>query len=227
MPAQLPTIIENAFLKPQHTGDGFFWGVRFSLPVPAAKDGFVVQQVLYSKWQKVIGISPAPSQTLENYWEAWPVKKGDSQSRDASTLAQNFAPMQDTLDAHLKAGEPIPPALGMRQHDFFADVNGGLGTEGNILIVATVGFYEEKLPRTFKRRAVTRAGDLLASWTKPSWWVDRGQFRMLKYTWMNVRGAKTVSLKTSKPNLLVQGLNQAPPADTDLREHAQPKSRSR
>jgi hypothetical protein len=129
--------------------------------------------------------------------------------------------MQDTVDAHRKAGQPIPPALGIRQHDFFADTHGGLGTEGNILMVATVGFYEEKLPNTFKRGAVTRAGDLLASWTAPSWWVERGQFRMLKYAWTNVRGAKIVSLKTSKPNALVQGLNKAPPADSDLREHAQ------
>jgi len=99
-PAQNPTI--TTVKGPIDTGcGGFEWNVWFDLPVAAAKDGWVIQEINVSFDVKAADGSVV-NQINSLYWEAWEVKAGQKgtvwqqHKRDDNDDTYNSSSFPDT-----------------------------------------------------------------------------------------------------------------------------------
>lgn len=139
--------------------------VEFVLPEPAGADGWIVQQVDHSydirmpdgsiASRKIQGARPT-------YWEAWPVKEGETKTSNRGD----------------------PTAEGYTYDDSF-DQPDRKGTKGSFKVHAVVKFYElPALPWVFiKQNPATRAEDLPSSAIKPYFWDGSGTIRDFEANW--------------------------------------------
>jgi murein DD-endopeptidase MepM/ murein hydrolase activator NlpD len=151
---------------PKDLGSGAVeWFVEFELPEPAGADGWIVQRVLRSYdirnadgsvWDATLQ-GPKPE-----YWEAWPVKKGQVKT----------------------ATRTDPTAQGVTYDDEF-DQPKRPGTRGVFSVHTIVKFYElDALPTTFKtQNPATRAEDLPSTTFRPGFWNGSGTVRDFKAAW--------------------------------------------
>ena len=156
-PSQDPTI--DTISGPQDLNcGGYTWQSWWELPQPAGNDGWVIQEVLYTKHVEDASGATIEEETV-HYWEAWPVDKGKtiSQYQDTGAL----------------------PA--------YDDWYGGSprnNTKGTIVMTGTAKFYEGTLPPDFvPNNPDTYAFDLPATTTEPDFWDGTGTTHNILATW--------------------------------------------
>jgi LysM repeat protein len=151
---------------PKDLGSGAVqWFVEFELPEAAGADGWIVQQIGRSyDIKKADGTvwDPSLQGVKPDYWEAWPVKKG--QVKTANRM------------------DPTPE--GVTYDDCFGQPDRS-GTRGVVAVHAIVKFYElAALPNTFKaQNPATVALSLPSTTFKPGFWNGSGTVRDFKVTW--------------------------------------------
>jgi hypothetical protein len=203
-PAQIPKIDNSFQFGPKRVTGAYVWGIRFTLPRRAARDGFIIQEIharedgTNSAGQRVEGFA--------HYWEAWPIAKGDRTITVASgrqTLAQFLA--SQGLSA--PAGADFHTAV---NDIFFRSFP--LGNVGWKVVRAVAGFYHEALPADFTaNNAATGAGPLLSTIVPPPFWQNFGLSRVLwfEFDYSTSRAAASAQLQTSvdEPGVLMPGTN--------------------
>jgi hypothetical protein len=188
--AQIPTIEPHQF-GPRRVRGAYVWGVQFRLPVPAARDGFIIQEVV----QTEDGADASGRRTRfdAHYYEAWPVSLGKvspTGSGAQQTIAQ-FMISQGLTTVPSGAEYQLP-----RNDIFFRTF-----PQGNVgwrIVRALAGFYEEPLPPDFIVGGVPSAGALPATLARPSFFEDRGLSRLLwfEYDYSVDRAASNATLRT-------------------------------
>jgi len=143
---------------------GVTWMVEFELPKKAENDGWIIQRVdrRYdirnadgTVWKPTLN---APKTT---YWEAWPVKKGDTKTSTRYDATADGKTYDDVFDQPIRTG-----------------------TKGEFQVTALVRFYEVTLPADFiKQNPNTRAEDLRSTTTRPSFWDATGTTHNLTISW--------------------------------------------
>jgi hypothetical protein len=141
--AQNPTVTSVA--NPEYRGQGEYeWKVRFGLPKPADEDGAIVQEI--RAWA-------GPRRQSIHFWEAWPVKKGQ-------TAPTSVAADHDDAYGWDKSGPT-------GKHD----------------VEGTARFYEEDVEEHGFNTRHRYAGELPATDTKPGFWDNTGTEHDLGLTW--------------------------------------------
>src|SRR5262245_15105260 len=171
---QYPVIQPNPQLGPTKFPGGYIWGVLFRLPVPANADGYIIQEMdMSEQGTTATGFAGGNS---THYWEAWPVRRGQTEITDASG--------RQTVAEFIRSQGGTPPsgaAMATPFNDFFFRTFPA-GNSGTRIVRASAGFYDERLPADFTpNNARTGAGSLPSSMSRPRFWQDGGLFRYLRF----------------------------------------------
>ena len=164
IPSQNP-LIKTLYGGPKDLGCGqMVWMVAFELGRKAGNAGWIIQQVTRSYdirnpdgsiWDAKLN-SPKV-----NYWEAWPVTKGEI------ITANRFDPTDEGVTYDDSFDQPKRP-----------------NTKGEFKVVALAKFYEVALPSTFiKQNLLTRAEDLPSTTERPDFWDGTGTVHNLTVVW--------------------------------------------
>jgi len=163
-PSQNPRIT-TLYGGPVDTGcGGVQWLVEFELPNAPQADGWIIQQVTRSydirKPDGSIAIANLQG-AKQTFWEAWPVKKGETKTANRYDATDEGFTYDDAFD------QPRRP-----------------GTRGVMKVVGLVKFFEGALPATFiKQNPETRAQDLPSTTKRPDFWDETGTIHNLTVTW--------------------------------------------
>ena len=159
------------------------WDIAWNIPTPASQDGYVIQEII--SIQKIQGLQDV---TL-HFWEAWPIKKGET----TSSIAQ-----RQVWDDSWSAKFPHK------------------GQNGTITMSGLAIFFEGPLPPDFKpnnRETLQVANDLPTSKNMPVFWQNglkngAGLKRTLEITWdcRAAPGTTTVIAKADDKGINVRKL---------------------
>jgi len=159
---------------------GCLWAVLFSLPSPAARNGYIIQEVLFSE----SGTGPSggkPAAGSKHYWEAWPIAKGDTGITDPNS--------QETVAKFVKdlTGATLSQAPYQNNYNDIFFNSYLAGSQGRAEWRAVAAFYEVALPKQFiPNNQGTNSGKLLSTTTppnlwQPTFWHGSGLMRVLTF----------------------------------------------
>ena len=204
---QYPVIQTSPQLGPGKFPGGYIWGVLFRLPVPAVADGFIVQEMdMTEEGTTSAGVT---ARNATHYWEAWPVRRGQSEITDASG--------RQTLAEFIRSQGGTPPpgaATAATFNDFFFRTF-AQGNRGSRVVRAAAAFYDDPLPADFViGNASTGAGALPSTTRRPRFWQDKGLFRFLRFTFDFTSGRDpanaTLETMTQSVGTIAAGANPDP-----------------
>ncbi|MFS8069350.1 MAG: hypothetical protein ACMG6S_23555 [Byssovorax sp.] len=156
-PAQEPQIKSTAEGCVPSSCGGIAWRVIYTLPVPAANAGWIVQEISFTRDETGPGAMPA---VMNHYWEAFWVTKGSSGPECFKKTELLF---DDSFDQKSRSG-----------------------TTGTTTWIGKAKFYEGTLPAAFKRAPdpnTSPAGVLRFTDAQPSFWDGTGTEHNLTRTW--------------------------------------------
>jgi LysM repeat protein len=179
MPLRIPSKMQNPKVTSLYGGakdlknGGTQLLVEFELAEPAGADGWIVQQVDHSyDIRKPDGsvANPRIQGSRPTYWEAWPVKAGDTKTSNRNDPTSEGVTYDESFDQPDRSG-----------------------TKGSFTVRAVVRFYElAALPVEFKKQnPLTRGEDLPSSATKPAFWDGTGTIRDFEADWDATSGTCT------------------------------------
>lgn len=188
--AQCPEIITERQIRPKKITGGFVWAVCFRLPSPAEEDGYIIQQIVQqeSGTQLEGGVAVEIPFRSINYWEAWEVKKGETEPQQKQTI-NSF--IKDTLHKSPTAD----PDYDIPMNDIFYKQY-KVGAKGYYYVSGLAGFYHGTLPSDFiVDHPDTGAGALKSTRRKPDFWTHSGfsRFQHLVFTYQTEAERKDVS----------------------------------
>lgn len=174
--AQIPYITGAPRLGPLVFSGGFILGANFALTAPAAKNGWIIQELdvvdvyIDAKREKV--------ERSRHEWAAWPIAAGRREVGDSRG--------KQTVASYL-AGQEIKPPKGLpleeSHNNYFAGFF-GKGTRGVRRIRATAGFYDDAIPTWFGfDKLDPAAGRVYGSRRPPPFWTPVGLNRTVQFTW--------------------------------------------
>jgi hypothetical protein len=187
---KIPEIRATPQFGPERISGGFIWAVQFRLPLPAAENGIIVQEVVQFQ-SGTNSVGNAFSLTT-HYWEAWEVTKGSHapNSNGESTVGQFIAGLGVT--------PPSDPKFNQRFNDIFFK-QFSIGNKGSVIYLSSAAFYQRALPSDFVvNNPATGAGSLPSTLTRPGFWLGLGVFRALKFDFdfSSSRSKSNATLKT-------------------------------
>ncbi|MGI8640976.1 MAG: hypothetical protein ACR2MG_13655 [Pyrinomonadaceae bacterium] len=170
---QIPEISIAHQIRPEKIpGGGFIWGVCFKLPIPAEEDGHIIQHIV----QEENGTQN--NKTIYRrigYWEAWEVKKGETQPRQTQSVRAFIEEQKGTAPPHGDYNIPM--------NDIFYKKY-TLGAKGNYIIWGLAGFYHKPLtPDFIVAHPRTGAGGLKSTTIKPAFWTLCGLVRQVSFNY--------------------------------------------
>jgi len=197
VPKQIPVVTPSPQFGPAKFPGGYIWAVRFHLPRPAVHNGFIVQEVRIS--ESGTNAAGARASSTRHYWEAWPVRRGQTTITDASA--------QQTVAEFIRSQggvAPSAPALQVDYTDIFFQTYAA-GNRGRREMRGVAAFYEVLLPPDFvTANPRTNAGALPSTTRRPGFWGGQGLFRLLVYQF-DFRSSRTTADGTLRTAVLPSG----------------------
>ena len=180
-PMQIPEISIDKQIRKKKFPGGFIWAVCFKLPSPAVEDGHIIQHIVQTECgtQKENGSIVKNVDRKIQYWEAWEVKKGETEPRQTQTT-RTFVEVTSKIT--------VPPGDTSVEWDvpmndiFFRKYP--LGAKGTYMINGLAGFYHQPLTADFMiGHAETGAGALKSTTIKPKFWTIIGLNRQVRFNY--------------------------------------------
>jgi len=170
--------INSLYGDPKDLGcGGMRWLVEFELSASAGADGWIIQQIDRSydiRNPDGSVSSPQLNADKRTYWEAWPIRKGATNTANRYDATDEGVTYDDSFD------QPRRP-----------------GTKGTFKVIGLVKFFEGDLPLSFrKQNPDTKAEDLFSSIVKPLSWDGTGTVHNLTVTWDCTPGSGDTSTQS-------------------------------
>lgn len=198
-PDQIPVLVPVVGEK---FAGGALWAVQFSLPHPAAKSGFIIQELLMSE-----SGTRSNGQTAArtwHYWEAWPVIQGQQTITDPNS--------RETVAKFVQDRGGSPP-FGQIYQQYCNDIffkQYALRTKGWAEWRAVAAFYEKTLPQDFvPNNPDTESGNLLSTTASPPFWNGTGLVRRFRLDF-DFRRTRTKADITVQGGALTNGTMTSP-----------------
>jgi len=172
--------VNSLYGDPKDLGcGGVRWLVEFELPLPAGADGWIIQKIDRSYDVRDADgsvSSPQLNSPKKTFWEAWPVRKGETHTANRNDATEEGVTYDDSFD------QPKRP-----------------DSKGTFKVSGLLKFYQGGLPSSFrKQNPDTKAQDLMSSIEKPGFWDDTGTVHGLTVTWDCTPGSRDNSTKITR-----------------------------